>query len=43
MQAVRCKTTTYVQAIFDVEPVDIYATVDGVRNKWVVGTLELWV
>ena len=43
MQAVQCTTTTYVQAAFDVEPVDIYATVDGVRNKLVVDMLELWV
>ena len=33
-------TTRYVPAIFDAEPVDIYY---GVRNKQVVGMLELWV
>jgi hypothetical protein len=42
MQVVQCTTTRYVPAIFDVEPVDISA-VDGVRNKLVVGMLELWV
>lgn len=41
MQAAQCTTTTYVQATLDVEPVDIY--VDAVRNKLVVGMLELWV
>ena len=43
MRAVQYTTTTYVQATSDVVPVDIYATVDGVRNRLVVGMLELWV
>lgn len=40
MQAVQCTTITYVPAIFDVEPVDVFASVDVVHNKLAVGMLE---